>query len=91
MHSDNFCTGGYHLTKFLVLDSISHLALCFSTLTFHLCLGFEIVIELDIYTGLVPFVLALCLHVYIVLILLIVVFSAQLICLVCIYILFFTF
>ena len=68
MHSYNPCTGAYHLTKFLVLDSIS----C-STLPFHLCFGFETVIDLDQYTGLVPCVLAICLHVYIVLRLFIVV------------------
>ena len=75
MHSYNLCTGAYHLTKFLVLDSISHSTLYFWTLTLHMCLGFETVIDLDQYTGLVPCVHALCFHVSIVLRLLIVVLS----------------
>ena len=58
MHSYNLCTGAYHLTKFLVLDSIPHSALYFQTLTFHLCFGVETVIGLDQYTGLMPCVLA---------------------------------
>ena len=65
MHSYNLCTGTYHLIKFLVLDRISHSALYFWTLTFHLCLVFETVLVLDQYTGLVSCVLALCLHVYV--------------------------
>ena len=91
MHSYNLFTGAYHITKILVLDSISHSTLYIWALTFHLCLGFETVIDLDQYTGRMPCVLALCLHVYIVLRLLIEVLSVQLICLVCICILFFTF
>ena len=54
MHSHNLCTGAYHLTKFLVLDSIPHSALYFQTLTFHLCFWFETVIDPDQYNGLVP-------------------------------------
>ena len=82
MHSDNHCTGAYHLTTFLVLDSILCSASYFLTLTFHLCFGFETVIDPDQYTGLVPCVIAICLHVCIVLRLLIVVLSVQPICLV---------
>ena len=65
MHSYNLCTAAYHLIKFLDLDSISNSASYFLTLTFHLCFGFETVIDLDQYTGLVPCVFALCLHAYI--------------------------
>ena len=83
MHSYNLCAGANHLTKFLVLDSTSRLA------SYFLTFGFETVIDIDQYTGLVPCVLAFCLqHVYIVLRLLIVVLSVQLICLVCIYIIY---
>ena len=88
MHSCNLCIGAYHLTKFLVLDSVSRSTSYFRTLTFHLCFGFETVIYLDQYTGLVPCVLTLCLHLDIVLRMLIVVLSVRLSFLVCIYIIF---
>ena len=60
MHSYNFCTGAYHLTNFLVLDNILHSALCFQSLTFNLCFGFEIVIDLD---RPVPWSCALCAYI----------------------------
>ena len=91
MHSYNLCNGTYHLTKFLVLDSISHSASYCQTFIFHLCFGFETVIDLNQDNGIVSCTLALYLHVYIALRLLTVVLSVQLICLVCKYILFFTF
>ena len=47
MHSYNLGTGAYHLTNFLVMDSISHSASYFRTLTFHVCFEFETVIDLQ--------------------------------------------
>ena len=58
MHTYSLCTGAYHLTKFLVSDSIPHSALYFQTLIFYLCFGFETVIDLDQYIGHVLCVLA---------------------------------
>ena len=88
MYFYNFYTGVDLSTKFLVLDSVSCSASYFLILTFHLCFGFEAVVGLDQYTGLVPYVPALCLHVCIILRFLTVVLSVQPICPVCIYIAF---